>query len=63
MIYSARAQSEVNESHFHEVPYKTGGIFHMGKVSELWRKTMVNNSPVFNLRNCSVILVGLVIFG
>ena len=39
MIYSPRAQPEL--------------IFHVGEVSELWRKTVVNNSHVFNLSNCS----------
>ena len=55
MIYSARTQPEVNESHIHRVPKNNGLIFHMGKVSELWHKTMVNNSHVFNLSNCSVV--------
>ena len=32
-----------------------GVIFHMGEVSELWRKTMINTSHVFNLSNCSVV--------
>ena len=41
MIYSPRA---VN-----------GLIFHMDKISKLWRKTMVNNSHVFNLSNCSAV--------
>ena len=40
MIYSPRAQPEVNESHIHEVPKNNGLIFHMGEVSELWHKTM-----------------------
>ena len=46
MIYSPRA---------HEVPKNNVLIFHMGEVSELWRKAMVNNSHVFNLSNCSVV--------
>ena len=48
-------QPMVNESHFQEVPKNTGLIFHMGEVSELWRKTMVNNFHFFNLSNCSVV--------
>ena len=55
MIYSPRAQPEVNKSCIHEVPKNNGLIFHICKVSELWRKTMVNNSHVFNLSNCSVV--------
>ena len=55
MIYSLRAQPEVNESRIHEAPKNNGLIFHMGEVSELWRKTMVNNSHVFILSNCSVV--------
>ena len=55
MIYSPKAQPEVNESHIHEVPKNNGLIFHMGNVSKLWRKTMLNNGHVFNLRNCSVL--------
>ena len=55
MIYLPSAQPEANESHIHEVPKNNGLIFHVGEVSELWRKTMVNNSYVFNLSNCSVI--------
>ena len=42
MIYSPRAQPEMNESHIHEVPKNNGLIFHRGEVSELWHKTMVN---------------------
>ena len=41
MIYSLRAQPEVNESHIHEVPKNNGLIFHMDEVS-VWRKTLVN---------------------
>ena len=55
MIYSLRVQPKVNKSRIHEVPKNNGLIFHMGKVSELWRKTMVCNSHVFNLSNCSVV--------
>ena len=55
MIYSPRVQHEVNESHIHEVPKNNGPIFHMGEVLELWCKTLVNNSHVFNLSNCSVV--------
>ena len=55
MIDSPRAQPKVNESHIHEVPKNNGLIFHMGEVSELWRKKMVNNSHVFNLINYSVV--------
>ena len=54
MIYSLRLQPEVNVSHIHEVPKNNGLIFHMGEVSELWCKTVVNNSHVFNLSKCSV---------
>ena len=54
MIYSPRAAPSVNKSRIHEVPKNNGLIFHMGEVSELWRKTVVNNSHVFNLSNCSV---------
>ena len=53
MIYSPRAQPEVNKSRIHAVPKNNVVIFHMGKVSELWRKALVNNSHVFNLSNCS----------
>ena len=49
MIYSPRAQPEVNKSRIH------GLIFHMGEVSELWRKILVNDSHVSNLSNCSVV--------
>ena len=42
MIYSARAQQKVNESHIYEVPKSKALIFHMSEVSELWHKTMVN---------------------
>ena len=55
MIYSPRAQPKVNKSRIHEVPRNNRVIFHMGEVSELWHKTMVSNSHVFNLSNCSVI--------
>ena len=55
MIYSLRAQPEVKKSRIHEVPESNGLIFHMGEVSKLWHKTMVNNSGVFNLSNCSVV--------
>ena len=40
MIYSPRAQPEVNKSHIHEVPKNRQLIFHMGEVSELWHKAM-----------------------
>ena len=33
MIYSPRAQPEVNKSHIHEVPQNNWLIFHMGEVS------------------------------
>lgn len=56
MIDSLRAQSELNESYIHEVPKNKGRIFLMGEVSELWLKTMVRNSHVFNLSNCTVVL-------
>ena len=49
MIYSPRAQPSVNKSRIHEA------YFHMGEVSEQWRKTVVNNSRVFNFSNCSVV--------
>ena len=55
VIYPQRAQPEVNESHLYKVPKNKELIFHMGEVSELWRKTVVNNSHIFNLRNCSVV--------
>ena len=55
MIYSSRAQPEANKSRIHEVPKNNGLIFHMGEVSELWRKTVVNTSHVFNLSDCSVV--------
>ena len=55
MIYSPRAQAEVNKSRIHEESKNNGPIFRMGEVSELWRKTIVNNSRVFNLSNCSVV--------
>ena len=55
MIYSLRVQPEVNKSRIHEVPKNNGLIFQMGEVSEQWRKTMVNNSYVFLLSNCSVV--------
>ena len=40
VIYSP--QPEVNKSHIHEVPKNNGLLFHIGEVSEWWRKTMVN---------------------
>ena len=49
MIYSQRVQYKVNKSHIHKVPKSNALIFHVGKVSELWCKAMVNNSHVFNL--------------
>ena len=55
MIYSLTAQSEVNKSRIHEVPKNNGLIFQMGVAFELWRKTVVNNSRLFNLNNCSVV--------
>ena len=33
MIYSSRAQPEVNKSHIHELPQNNWLIFHMGEVS------------------------------
>ena len=57
MIYSPTAHPEVNESYIHELPKNNGLIFHMGEVSELWSKTVVNNSHVFNLSNCSIVTV------
>ena len=36
MIYSPRAQPEVNESHIPSLPKNNGLIFHEGEVSELW---------------------------
>ena len=33
MIYSPRAQPEVNRSHIPEMPKSNGLIFHMGEVS------------------------------
>ena len=55
MIYSPRAQPEVNKSHIHEVPKNRQLIFHMGEVSELWQRQWQNNSHVFDLNNCSVV--------
>ena len=55
MIYSLTAQSEVNKSRIHEVPKNNRLIFHMGVAPELWRKTVVNNSHLFNLNNYSVV--------
>ena len=55
MIYSPREQLEVNKSRIHEVPRSNRLIFHVGEVSELWHKAMVNNSHVFNLSNCLVV--------
>ena len=55
MIYSARTQPEVDKSCTQEVPKINGLIFHMDEVSDLWRKTLVNNSHVFILSNCSVL--------
>ena len=56
MIDSLRAQSELNDSYIQEVPKNKGRIFLMSEVSELWLKTMVRNSHVFNLSNCAVVL-------
>ena len=42
----------MNESHIQGVPQGNGLIFHIGEVSELWRKTMIKNCHVFNLSNC-----------
>ena len=55
MIYSLRVQPEMNKPRIHEVSKNNGLIFHVGEVSELWCKTKVNNSHVFNMRNCSVV--------
>ena len=55
MICSSRAQPKVNKSQIHEVPKNNRLIFYMGEVSVLWRKTLVDNSHVFNLSNCSVV--------
>ena len=41
MIYSPRAQAEVNKSRIHKVSKNNGLIFHVGEVSELCRKTVV----------------------
>ena len=49
----------MNESHIYELPKNNRLIFDMGKVPELWRKTMVNtflfrvalkSKPVFRSR-------------
>ena len=57
MSFIHRGRSpKVNQSHIHEVPENNRLIFHMGKVLELWCKIMGNNSHVFNLSNCSVVL-------
>ena len=55
MIYSLRAAPLVNKSRVHELSKNNALIFHMGEVSELCCKTMVNNSHVFNLSNCSAV--------
>ena len=55
MIYSPRVQPDVHKSCIHEVSKNNRLIFRMSEVSELWHKTMVNNSHVFNLSNCSVV--------
>ena len=55
VIYSPRLQPKVNKLRIHEVPKNNWFIFHMGQVSELWLKAMVNNPHVFNLSNCSVV--------
>ena len=47
-----RAQPKVNESHIFKVPKNNRLIFHMGEVSKLWHKTMVNNQE-----NSSVMLL------
>ena len=43
------------KSRIHEVLKNNKFIFHMGEVSELWCKTMVNNSRVFILSYSSVV--------
>ena len=51
-MYSPRAQSGVNESHIKpRLPKNNALIFHTGEVAELWRKTRVITSHVFNLSN------------
>ena len=52
---SPRAQLSVIESHIHKMPQNNGRLFHMGEVSKLWRKIMVNNCQVFNLSDCAVV--------
>ena len=47
-MYPQRDRPEVNESHIPEVPKNNSLTFHVGEVSEPWRKTMVNNCHVFN---------------
>ena len=55
MIYSPKAAPSVNKSRIPSLPRNNRLIFHMGEVSELWRKVMVNNSLIFNFSNCSVV--------
>ena len=58
MIYSLRVQPEVSKSHIHKMHKNNGLIFHMGKVLELWCKTInltwKGNSTL--LKNCLLIL-------
>ena len=54
-VTSSRAQPSANESHIYKVPPHNGRLFHMGEVSKLWRKIMVNNCQVFILSDCAVV--------
>ena len=53
--FTPRAQPEVKEIHIPEQSKNHVLTFHVGKVSEQCRKTMINNYHVFNLSNCSVV--------
>jgi len=44
VIYSPRAQPEVNKSRVHEVPKNNGLIFHKGEVSTVQYYLKCNNS-------------------
>ena len=60
MWFIHRGRTEVNESHIHKVPKNKLSLLllfffpHMGEVSELWLKTIVNMFfvVVFKSRQC-----------
>ena len=54
-VSTHRGRSPRRINHVSTRCLKNGLIFHMDEVSELWRKTVVSNSHVFNLSNCSVV--------